>query len=390
MVQEDLQIQLESEDLWTSAGITEEDFKKEITPHWLSGKAEGKVENWEVSPNGNTLTLTSTNGITQVLRQKESESKNTWVPAAEREKLIEKLIEEGWRVEALEKRNRFDGIYKREGFVRTGTDYALLFATDTYEHWEDLSTPIADVEAIGAELADRYGFQVDIRKNVKTPAEILNVLTEYAEKDYQPGDQLFIYFAGNGYFSEITQDGYIAASNSKLPKDDPGHATYLSYAQLRNDLDRIACGRVLLTLDVCYGGTFDDNISLIEEPTTRGTVVRNQLNLNQTLKVKTRWYLSSGGKEEVLDGVGKHSPFAAALLTVLRNGAGDDSVLTIPEIEHLLPEKLQEELDKITAVWKEKHPLWEGKIQQTPASGPFGSGKAADKAFVFIAREYSP
>ncbi len=398
IVQEDLQIQLEPEDFWTSAGITEEAFKKEITPNWLFGKAEGKVENWEASPNGNTLTLTNANGIRQVLRQKESGSlrqkesgsKNTWVPAEEQEKLEKLLTEALPRVEVLEKRNSFDGIYKREGFVRAGTDYALLFATNTYQHWENLSTPIADVEAIGAELADRYGFQVDIRKNMKTRAEILNVLTEYAKKDYQPGDQLFVYFAGNGNFDNTIKQGYIATSDSKLPADDPPHATYLSYARLKQGLDRITCGRVMLVLDVCYGGTFDDNIALIEDPPTRGVLAMAILDLNQTLKVQTRWYLSSGGKEEVLDGIGKHSPFALSLLTVLRDGAGDDGVLTIPEIERLLPIKFREELDKFEAAWKEKHPLWEGKIQQTPASGPFGSGKAADKAFVFIGKDFVP
>ena len=384
MVQEDLAIQLEPEDLWTSAGITEEDFKKEITPHWLSEKAEGKVENWEASPNGNTLTLTNANGITQVLRRKGLGSKNTRVPAEEQEEVSLSVQGKIWD-------DRFDGIYKRDGFVRTGTDYALLFATDTYEHWVDLSTPIADVEAIGAELKNRYGFIVDIRRNV-TREQILAALAEYKEKRYAPGDQLLVYFAGHGVFDEALQDGHIAGTGSEDPSIDVSLGSYFSFNKLRKDLDNFPCGRVLLALDVCYGGTFDDNITLIEEPATRGLEAKlpKQLNLNQTLKVKTRWYLSSGGMEEILDGVGKHSPFAAALLTVLRNGAGDDGVLTIPEIEHLLSTKLQAELDKFEAAWRSKHPLWDGKLEQTPASGPFGSGKASDKAFVFIAREYSP
>ena len=170
-----------------------------------------------------------------------------------------------------------------------------------------------------------------------------------------------------------------------MARDDPSHATYVAYARLRQDLDSIACERVMLVLDVCYGGTFDDKNALIEEPVTRGfRAIEPILDLNQTLKVKTRWYLSSGGKEVVYDGVGGHSPFALSLLTVLRDGAGRDGVLTIPEIERQLPIKLREELDKIEI----KYPLLDGKIQQTPASGPFGSGKAADKAFVFIEKDF--
>ena len=104
----------------------------------------------------------------------------------------------------------------------------------------------------------------------------------------------------------------------------------------------------------------------------------------QTLKVKTRWYLSSGGKEDVVDGLeGEHSPFASALLNILRNEAGKDGVLTIPEIERRLPSTLRVELDKLEAAWRKTHPSYPGS-KQTPASGPFGSGKPADKAFVFI------
>ena len=380
MVQEDLQIRLEPEDLWTSANITEEDFKKEIPQNWLFGTVEGIPGNWEASPNGNTLTLASTNGITQVLRRKGSGSKNTWVSIEEQGEVS---LSFRWDV-------GFDGIYKREGFVRTGTDYALLFATDTYAHWEDLSTPIADVEAIGAELENRYGFNVDIRKNV-TIKDILATLAEYKEKRYVPGDQLLVYFAGHGKFDEALQDGHIAGTASELPNKDQNLTTYLSFNKLRDDLDNFPCDRIMLMLDVCYGGTFDDNIALIEELPTRGARPKKlSLELNQTLTVRTRWYLSSGGNEVVLDGVGGHSPFAASLLTVLRDGAGDDGVLTLPEIERLLPTKLREELDKFAAAWKEKYPSWDGKLTQSPASGPFGNGKAADKAFVFISKDVMP
>ena len=286
-------------------------------------------------------------------------------------------------------REPFDGSYEREGFVRTGTDYALLFATNNYTHWNNLDTTIANIEAIGAELENRYGFKVDIRKNVQTREDIINILTEYANKSYQPGDQLLVYFDGHGNFSEELASGFIAASNSKLPEDDPEHASYLSYADLKERLDRLACGRVMLVLDVSYGGTFDRNIALNEAPPTRGPIMLKRLDLAETLKVRTRWYLSSGGKEQVQDGLSSNSPFAASLLKLLRNGAGEDGVLTIPEIERQLPLNLRVELNKAEEAWKEKHPLWTGKFTQKPVSGPFGSGKAPDKAFVFIEREKS-
>ena len=297
---------------------------------------------------------------------------------------------------------RFDGFYDRNGFVRTGTDYALLFATNDYRHWHNPTSPITDAETIGTELKNRYGFNVDIRRNLKTRSEILHAIAEYAQKDYETGDQLFVYFTGHGYFSETLNSGYIAAGDSQLPEVDPGMVNYLGYDELKGLLDRIACDRVMLTLDVCYGGTFDDNFSLPLAPLTRGSddgpAVRGQirkldrkLDLQNTLKVKTRWYLSSSGTEEVLDGLpGMNSPFASALVSLLRNGAGEDGVLTIPEIERQLPVTYDAKLDEFEAAWKEKNPGWKGEIQQTPVSGPFGSGKASDKAFVFIAKDFVP
>jgi uncharacterized coiled-coil protein SlyX len=287
---------------------------------------------------------------------------------------------------------KFDGIYDTHEVVRQGTDYALLFATETYQHWDQLDTPISDAEALGIEL-EKYGFKVDIKRNVETREDIIKILMEYANKSYQPGDQLFVYFAGHGDFSEQVSSGFIAVKDSKLSKDDSGHASYLSYARLKELLDRLACGRVMLVLDVCYGGTFDKDIALNEAPTTRGGArgihKLKRLDLAETLKVRTRWYLSSGGKEQVQDGLSSNSPFAASLLKLLRNGAGKDGVLTIPEIERQLPLNLRVELNKAEEAWKEKHPLWTGKFTQKPVSGPFGSGKAPDKAFVFIEREKS-
>ena len=318
---------------------------------------------------------------------------------AAQHKLMETIEHRDQMIEALESQlnvlqkhldpkfdgvRNFDGVYDTQKFERQGKDYALLFATNTYQHWDDLDTPISDAEAIGNEL-EKYGFAVDIRKNVKTRADILNTLMAYAQKDYQPGDQLFVYFTGYGNFSEKTQDGYIAASNSELPKEDPAHATYLSYAELERYLDRLACQRVLLVLNVDYGGTFDDTIALglpTKDNVSRKKEVpangnRQRLDLAETLKVKTRWYVTSGGKEEVEDGLGQNSPFASSLLTLLRDGAGNDGVLTVPEIEAALPGIYRSELSKLEKVYNTE-------INLEPISGPFDSRKQSGKAFVFI------
>ena len=261
-------------------------------------------------------------------------------------------------------KTKFDGVYDTHGFVRQGKDYALLFATNEYEHWNNLSSPIKDVEELGSEL-EKYGFEVDIKKNVESREKILETLVEYAQKDYQPGDQLFVYFAGHGDFSKKMMGGYIAASNSVLPQEDPAYTTYLSYARLKQDLDRLTCARILLVLDVSYGGTFDDNIALglptkDNVPTKKEVPAngyRQRLDLAETLKVKTRWYLSSGGKELILDGQ-NNSPFALALLLTLNGSNSEtlaDGVLTIPEIEQQLDQRWKRKLTRLR--WLGEHSI---------------------------------
>ncbi len=414
--QENLEIRLEPEDFWLSSGITEEDVQKIIPRNWLFGN--DNIENWEANLNGNTLTLTNTNGMKQVLKRKgtqedlvedlqtqlqdmrrrlasietASTSKHTWVPAEKVENtknpLMEALKADGWQVANPNLISPFDGTYDRSGFVRTGTDYALLFATDTYTHWGDSYTPIADARAIGAKLQNRYGFNVDIRTNL-TIKQILAALAEYKEKKYDPGDQLLVYFNGHGHFDKTLQEGHIAGTESQLPDADANLTTYLSYSRLKSALNNFPCERIMVILDVDYGGTFDHNIALDKGPSTVFQAVnampnQPQLDLAETLKVKTRWYVSAGGKEEVQAGI-EHSPFTLALLTLLENRDDPDGVLTLPELERRLPSNFKDELDQLKELYGD------GEITDyTPSFGPFGSSKTTDKAFVFIQKDFAP
>ena len=83
----------------------------------------------------------------------------------------------------------------------TRKDYALLFAVDTYDHWPELRYPRVDAINIKQDLEQIYGFQVELVEN-PMETEVLEVLDKYAQKKYALEDQLLIFFAGHGYFSE--------------------------------------------------------------------------------------------------------------------------------------------------------------------------------------------
>jgi hypothetical protein len=236
-------------------------------------------------------------------------------------------------------------------------DRALLFATNKYDHWSDLVNPIHDAQTIAKELKEKYGFEVDLVED-PTVEMIWEKLREYNERKYGPQDQLLIFFAGHGQYDEAFGEGYVVAKNS-LSKD-VSKTTYLSHNRLRGVINNISCNHILLTMDVCFGGTLDPVIA-----SSRG--VENEISVNQMLIRKwshrTRKYLTSGGKEYVSDGIrDKHSPFAIKLIESLRSMGGEDRVLTLSELQANLE-----------------------KLKQLPRSGSFGGDEPLSD-FVFVGK----
>lgn len=240
-------------------------------------------------------------------------------------------------------------------------DYALIFATDNYEYWNDLVNPVFDSRTIGEELKQHYGFKVEIVEN-PTQSEILKKLREYAEKKYKPLDQLFIFFAGHGNYDQTFGEGFVVTTESLI--NDEGKTSYLSHNRLRSIINNIQCEHIFLTMDVCFGGTFDEALA-----SSRGSVEdiykeqsKNEF-VSRKLISKTRKYLTSGGKTYVSDGIkGQHSPFAKNFLEALSSKGGSDGILTLTELFTFV-EKL--------------------KIQ--PKFGAFGDN-APESDFLFVVR----
>lgn len=238
-------------------------------------------------------------------------------------------------------------------------DYALLFATDTYDYWTDLVNPVYDANTIARELREKYNFVVEVVENANQE-EMLVKIRDYAQRNYKPQDQLLIFFAGHGQFDEGFGEGYVVARNSL--ENDKAKTTYISHSNLRSYINNIQCNHILLAMDVCFGGTFDPVIAR-----TRGAddiqLTDNEF-LVRKLSKKTRRYITSGGKEYVSDGVaGKHSPFAARIIEALRSRGGDDRILTLSEMATYL-EKIR---------------------QNEPRQGEFGDNEK-DSDFVFVAK----
>lgn len=239
-------------------------------------------------------------------------------------------------------------------------DYALIFATDKYENWDDLVNPISDATTISLILKEKYGFETELIENASLE-EITAKLYDYNTKKFNPQDQLFVFFAGHGYYDDVLGEGYVVASNSLM--NDKGKNSYLAHSILRQRLENIKCEHIFLAMDVCFGGTFDPVLAkarageAMDEATDVQYLVRK-------LSKRTRKYLTSGSKEYVSDGIpGKNSPFAAKFIQALREiGGGSGRILTLAELNNYFQ-----------------------RLQTEPRSGSFGSDDPASD-FVFVAK----
>jgi uncharacterized caspase-like protein len=246
--------------------------------------------------------------------------------------------------------------------VSNRTDYALLFGIDEYDEWNNLFNPVKDAQTIAEELETSYGFKTEVVTNVTT-SEIMAKLREYATKSYQKDDQLFIFFAGHGQFDDIFTEGYLVGSDSKI--NDPGKTSYISHSTLRTVVNNIKANHIFLTLDACFGGTFDQAVA---RAGSRGQddmyndITRSEF-IERRLRFKTRKYVTSGGKQYVADGKpGGHSPFARKFLQALRDYGGQDKILTLQELQGYLL-----------------------NLKMEPHAGEFGDNEPGSD-FVFVAR----
>jgi len=240
------------------------------------------------------------------------------------------------------------------------TDYAVLFLTNDYDNWPDLVNPINDGRQIAEELRKNYGFKVEIMEN-GSQTDILTKIREYSERKYKPLDQLFIFFAGHGQYDETFGEGFVVTKESL--SNDVAKTSYLSHNRLRSIINNIPCEHIYLTMDVCFGGTFDEAIAHrgMEEEVYREATQSEMV--NRKLVYKTRRYLTSGGKEYVPDGrPGMNSPFARKFLEALRTRGGKDMILTTGEVNTFVE-----------------------VLKPQPRSGVFGDN-ALGSDFIFIAR----
>lgn len=222
----------------------------------------------------------------------------------------------------------------------SGNRHALIIGTDNYrsKDWEKLENPVYDATEVAEVLQNFYNYEVTLLKD--PPMDTVYKYLNSYYRNLREDDQFIIYIAGHGDFDEgLLDDGFIVCTDSKSPEADPLRNTYIQHTKLKKMINKIPAKQVLVLLDICHGGVFDENV-LGKTRNNPAASIANR-NVLELLKDKsqyvTRKVLSSVGKESAFDGrTGKHSPFAAYLLKILNARGGAEGIVTLSDIYALL------------------------------------------------------
>ncbi len=225
--------------------------------------------------------------------------------------------------------------------LRKGKDIALLIAFNDYAHWTPLTSPVFDAQTLADVLHDHFDFETEVLKN---PPKICidDAIQRYqATHEYEPDDQLFVFFSGHGYYNEQINAGFLVIKESLLPEDDPDNNTCVVQCFFRRRLTGIGSPHLLLVVDACFSGLIDDAVDAIaskDEPNQ--TLPRGNSDeefLERILGFKTRLFITSGDKEYVPAGnPGEHSPFASQLLLALDQKNEGHSFVTLSDIAPII------------------------------------------------------
>jgi uncharacterized caspase-like protein len=216
--------------------------------------------------------------------------------------------------------------------------YALLIGIEHYKvkGWDPLNNPIKDATEIGSVLKDLYGFDTVLLKDPTAETIYNNLLELYSIMG--PDDDFILYVAGHGdYDQALLDDGFLVCIDSKPVEKDLMRNSYIAHSKLKRILNKLPAKNVLVLLDICHAGTFDEKVlgGQTREGSTDQVILKR--NINQFFLEKsmysTRKVLTSVGKQPAFDGdAGKHSPFATYLLKLLYGAGGDVGMLTASDI----------------------------------------------------------
>lgn len=201
-----------------------------------------------------------------------------------------------------------------------GKSYLLTIGIDQYQQVRQLNNARRDAETIQQLLLDQYQFEADdcttLTNEKATKQNIYHRLAELANQ-VKANDSLLIYFAGHGQYNHTWNQGFWIPVEGA----ENNWETNIPFSFLKSQIEAIKSFHTLVIADACYAGAMFGVRDIKPEAAV----------LERLDRIPSRYLLTSGRNEVVPDGaVGTHSPFAANLITFLKNNP--DQLMSIGDL----------------------------------------------------------
>jgi len=191
--------------------------------------------------------------------------------------------------------------------------HALVIGISNYTGtgWPQLGTAQSDAEAIGNILSSRYGFNVtELTGSNATRGNILRAFDQLMH--LTANDAVLVYFAGHGFYDKQMDEGYWIPYGAKRSRMSlPAKEDWLWNSSISRILSASPAKHILLIADTCYGGSL-----------FRGENEASKTGhwYQRAMAVPSRYLITSGNLEPVLDSGIRHSIFAQEILNYLQYG----------------------------------------------------------------------
>jgi len=199
--------------------------------------------------------------------------------------------------------------------------HALVIGISKYDGnkgqgWQPLNNARRDAEAVGDLLEKEYGFNVIRLFDENATRDGMMVQLDRLSK-LGKDDALLVYYAGHGYYEESLDEGYWIPSDARLKKDNRlTKEDWIWNSTITKMISATPARHVLVIADACYSGSLFRGGEL-------EAMGRKAQWYKRALAAPSRFLITSGDLEPVLDSGAQHSIFAQQVLNYLAHPEKD-------------------------------------------------------------------
>lgn len=209
---------------------------------------------------------------------------------------------------------------------------AIIIGVNQYQNGVPaLKTAVNDAIAIGQVLKADHDYQVVLLRDQQVSLVTLrSLLTDKRPALVQPDDRVLFYFAGHGlaFNGDDGPEGYLIPQDAKLGDS----TTYLPMTLVHDSLTALPCRHFLGIFDCCFAGAFRWSATRRLSPIPQ--VIHKERFARFLTDPAWQVITSAADDQEAMDAlsikdhrgvVGRHSPFAEALIKALQADSQADA-----------------------------------------------------------------